>query len=212
MKRRTYKRKTYNKKPTKNIKRYIKKKFDDMVEDKYINNLDLFIPDQVGSAVNLQNLITINQGTAVNQRINDRLRVKKINIKFVVEAGEVSSCVRILVFQWKGFTPPIAGLNILQTFGIPNVVNSPYRWEDLQSKLINVLYDRRFKVSTVQGDAMQLGSISLSSRFVKNIQYETGTNIALNNNLYFYSVSDTPAAIATQPTVSMYAQTIFEDA
>ena len=109
---------------TKNVKNYVDRKFDSMVEDKRIST-DLKVAfGSIGSTWNERTLFQVSQGVKNYERIGNRIRVKSIEIKGVVSQASAESTLdepynvlRIVLGHYRGsvLTPLTAGGATLNT-------------------------------------------------------------------------------------------------
>lgn len=212
--RRKYKKKTATK-VSKPVKKYVSSKvktlIDKAIEDKHHDIRGSMAVTWNGGVPQLIRLTDIAQGVGDGQRIGDAIRVKEIQIKYAAVTSATIEHIRIIIFQWRSFQYPIAGVNVLQIFNQPWTPESAYRFDDMKGKLLNVIYDKRHPIST-NDFSTQLGYAKLDMGFTRNIQYQPATNTEMKNSLWMYAVSSQDNTIFPLPALLYDIRVMYEDA
>jgi hypothetical protein len=153
------------------------------------------------------------QGTAVNQRTGDTVRLCDrlvLNYTTSSQNADVFNTVRVIVFQWipnTALTVPTAA-SILQN---ANNILSPYDFQN--SNQYRILYDAVHLMSgtaagpTSAGNQGFYGELSLS-RALKLLEFATGA-VTGSNQLYLMFLSD--SALLPFPLMNYWVRVFFYD-
>ena len=185
------------------IRRYIN------IEEKYLDTSVSLTPDQSGS---LQCITQIAQGTTMNTRVGNSLRVQRLEIKgrAAVSASVTSySLCRIIVFrdmEGQGTAPTVADL--LETVGGSAAPRQPYDW--LNRKRFSVLYDMLVPLTAISGGQM-VQVFTYSVDLAKHVLYRGTTAAAASDgegSIYIACVSD---EATNTPSVNASCRFTFTD-
>lgn len=213
-KRKFVRRRFYRKKRTvpRNVKRYVKKELRKDVETKYFDSsLSDFATSYSGW---IQPLCNVPQGTTDRSRVGDQLvmRALMLRMHIVMNTGDVTNSVRVIVFQWHpsvALAVPTLSLVLSATYlGTTNAPNAPYTFDYRTN--CTILFDRKLVFSNT-GDLIKSINQKISLKWAKKkCQYVDASATSVSDQLYLAAVSD--SSTATHPLVSSVARLFFDDA
>jgi len=174
-------------------------------------------------------LTAMSQGVTVTTRVGDRVRVKKMQIKYTIVVGatgviagaDAYNVLRVIVFKWKvsnAITAPTTG-NILDAASSATVTNQAYNHDgrgdyhicyDKSHRVFNTPVYNGAAISWQHGDnsAVNTDVITLGSLGKREIAYESNTTTG--DGLYFaLVVSD--SAFLPDPTIEFCSILSFSD-
>nr|UOF80228.1 capsid protein [Cressdnaviricota sp.] len=204
------------------VKKYVAKKLDNAIEDKY-NIIDMTAGGLTSIPSTWVEVNGVNpaQGIAKNQRIGTKIRVKSIEVNAVLAQGSGSvltddpyNIMRIVIGKYTGQTAtPLA------TAGI--TMHQPIKkdWTDARGTLIQKYVDRYVPLevqSTEKGGGDGYTPALKSFRYYKRfknfvITYNDDTNNYPNQRLIMSVISDS-GAVTNPGFVAGYTVVRYEDA
>lgn len=207
---------------SKAVKKYVAKKLDNAIEDKY-NIIDMTAGGLTSIPSTWVEVNGVNpaQGIAKNQRIGTKIRVKSIEVNAVLAQGSGSvltddpyNIMRIVIGKYTGQTAtPLA------TAGI--TMHQPIKkdWSDARGTLIQKYVDRYVPLevqSTEKGGGDGYTPALKSFRYYKRfknfvITYNDDTNNYPNQRLIMSVISDS-GAVTNPGFVAGYTVVRYEDA
>jgi len=192
-------------------KKYVDRKVDEAIEDKY---KILYGFSNVSYNSDIQDITGgIAQGDAYNERSGDRIKLKHIDINFTLYGANDWDFVRVILFQWKFYSAPIEGTNVLNPDykATSHAVLSPYNKDDKFGKAMNIMYDKIHVLGFNKGGpAAKTWKVRLKRYLTKEIQFQTGTATVYKNRLYMLTISNRSAAVV--PVLEYMAEIYYEDA
>lgn len=167
----------------------------------------------------MYNLTSISQGTQDTQRIGDRIQLKSILVRLLLQYNtnpqDRTPLIRIIVFQWKEDNGAVAPLpqNILQsaTGGVPGDVLRPYTLDTNQT--YKVLFDKIFSLSINAGSDTIVSDIYINKKFGKLIEYSNAVTTG-TNQIYLMAVTSDNIGITTLgelPLMTMRSRVRYTD-
>lgn len=210
-------------KPSKAVKKYVKRVMDNDKEDKYLDLAQIIAQataatDTTGSVVLLSGM---SQGLTFATRIGEVINAKSLEFRYDTRhggggAGLVDTMFRIIVFQDRQIrtsTLPLVA-DILETV----VYNSPLNHIMKNASRFNILHDSLHQLSPISSVTGQsessFQSIKKSFKLNNKIVYtNTSTGTERNNVYVMYLSSGTTVGTPTNsPPINFYSRLIFEDA
>lgn len=215
-------RRRYNRKVSRAVKRYVSKKLDNATEDKFnIINMTAGGLTSIPSTWVEVALCNPGQGTAKNQRIGTKIRIKSIEVNAVLSAGanQVVTDDAYNVFRMVVGRYTVQTATPLATAGI--TLNDPIKkdWNNARSTLITKYMDRYIPLTVTStekgagdGYAPGLKLIKFYKRF-KNlvVTYNDDTINYPSSRLLMGFISDS-AAVTNPGFVAGYTLVRYEDA
>lgn len=109
----------------------------------------------VTNVLQFDNLHAIAQGAANNQRIGDKIDIKKLHLRWQVEMSqsEVYTTVRIMVFRWSENSIPVPADILSSTSTVRSYLNTQ------ESHHFKMYYDRIFTLN-IQGNSTMSGQVN----------------------------------------------------
>jgi len=139
------------------------------------------------------------QGDSVNERIGDEFHIR--SIKYTLNCGSPSAAAngvvwRFVVFQWMqyaGVGAPLAG-DVLQTTAAGLAIVSPLQRDNLESRRLVPLYDRRFTTVFNGNNASKSFEVNLFGKRIKRkrIDLAPGTITGEMGDIYWIMFVDSP--------------------
>lgn len=210
--RRRYNRRRYNRRYKSNnsnykmIKRVAQQQINKNLETKWI------LTPQPGGAVPAASPVigafnSPPQGTTVNERTGNDIRVKSLQIKGHFELGAANTnLVRFIVFQWLSKSPSSPVITDILTPSISSMyVNSLY--SKVWGSSFRVLYDRRWQI-TDDNNEIQPFSVKITKFPFRDIEFNPGTTVGYNQ-LYYIYMSDEDL---NSPSIQFQARMNYTDA
>ena len=179
------------------------------IEEKFLDTSVALTPDQSGS---LQCITQLAQGTTMNTRVGNSLKVQRLEIKgrAAVASAVISySLVRIIVFrdmEGQGTAPAVSDL--LETVGSTSAPRQPYDW--LNRKRFAILYDMLVPLTALSG-GQSVHVFTYSVDLGKHVLYRGTTAAAASDgegSIYIACVSD---EATNTPSVNASCRITFTD-
>lgn len=189
---------------SKSVKNYVKKTIASTIEDKYVDSV--YSTYQPTTSYNfLTQLTPPAQGLASNQRIGDKIRPTKIQVKGQMY-GANSHVIRMIIFRWHANTVPV-GTQILD--GVYVTTNrAPFApYADSTRSMYTILKDKMLICSAagVQNVPFQF---TVGRKKLANVEFApasaTGTQL-----IYVLMVQD---GVITLDTIDCVMRLWYEDA
>lgn len=162
----------------------------------------------------------IIQGNADNQRIGDRIRLKKIEINFFISpitaniSGDGTSCRLLLVHDKApvgGYATPTQIMNSSFILSNQNLVNSK-RFTILKDVVHQMTWLGNNAATAVASGPELIGKFVIYPKYEVNYNTTTGiTSAQTNHAFYMMAINDTGGATACC-TLTWTAQTTYTDA
>ena len=191
-------------------KAFVKKAIQKDDETKYLETASTGLSIDYNGTVT--DLSVIAQGTTDGQRIGDKVKLRGIRLQMILNIGDVTQHIRIMIVQFRGNTqtagaPTIGQVLVPTTLGTINAPIANRVWDLTQQ--FNVLYD---KIYTLEGVSKPVVHIrrTISIKYAKRLisYYQALTTGA--NKIYLMMVSDSGAA--THPTAQFQIRLMYDDA
>jgi len=180
------------------------------IEEKFLDVSSSLSPDQNGS---LAALTQLAQGTTMNTRVGNSIRVQRLSImgRVAVNSSVTSfSMVRVLVFrdmEGQGTAPAMS--DVLESVGSTSAPRQPYDW--LNRKRFSIVADWYFPVTVNSGGSTSVREFTLDEPFTKHVLYR-GTSAAAASDgegtIYIGAVSD---EATNTPTVAFTSRITYTD-
>jgi len=201
-KRRFTRKRTFRRKAP-NVRAIVHSILDAQTESKY---LDSTITHSPQSAISIQDVTPIVQGIAADQRIGEHVSPRWYQFNGILQfnISGLFHTVRIMVIQWRedsSLSSPSSSALLEHVTGVETVV-SPLRIAP--NLKFNVLYDRRFHVSSV--DRKQQ-FIKINIPGTKDIEFN-GSATTGRNHIFLCTWSD---AAALLPTLDGFFRMMYKD-
>lgn len=136
-------------------------------------------------------------------RIGDTIRIRSLQFNYTIAIGDTTNFVRLIFFQWKPTTTPVASNILLDTVTSPWL--SPYNHDYRQSFI--VIKDAFHKLDV--NIPVVYNRLMFTQFMLRKIQYVAAT-VTGSNKLYVLLVSDSGAA--AHPVASWSGKFNFTDA
>jgi len=159
-------------------------------------------------------LTSIAQGTTINQRVGDQIRLRGAYLNLTVTAAnaDITNQVRLLFFQWHPNlatgSPVIA--NILQTPTTNGVLSHPnVQFQDQ----FTILFDRLFNLSGVTTAPTANSQHVIREQFILPrrpvVNFMAGSSTNASNTIWYLALSD--SSIAPNPSLTFDLRMMFVD-
>lgn len=164
-----------NGKVSKAVKTYVKKTLKSEIE---IKQIQLAFPASAGLAANQATGATyftpaIAQGVNINQRIGNKVRICKIDVKGYLVNGTATADRNARIIIWRDLRPDGAvttPTSVLVDAGSATSVNSGYNVDFVDR--VKILYDKSFMLNNGGGATDQAGAVKWS--FMKKYSVTSG--------------------------------------
>lgn len=197
-KKRTFARRHFSKRPSKQFTAKVKKVINKVAEKKYFTVIQPSVGvDNTGAFAQLG---AVTQGDTDTTRDGDQLYIRSLQVKGQVTAGDTTNLLRVIIFQWFLPTTPTATDLLLS-----NVVDSP--WNHDNRYLFKVVVDKSYSLATAS-NAAQTINWRISKGFKRKCQFNGGTTIG-TNKFWIFTISDSGGV--PNPSVSYYTKLNFTD-
>lgn len=157
----------------------------------------------VSSTPLILSLIDVGVGDTDLLREGDQLTLKSIHLRGDFLRGDTYNIIRLIIFQWKGDSTPLAADVFEDTSSAGALLYCPIRKDTRQ--LLNCLRDDMYYVNSTQNEN-QLYKYYINKGFTRKIVYQGGTTIA-SNKIYLAAVSD--STVASHPNLAYYSNINF---
>lgn len=200
-------RKRYRKKSTKApkaFKRYVKRQISKSVENKYITTY--VSGTGVINSGNVFPLITISQGLTDQNRIGDRVTMKRLTFRYNISTGDSTNQVRVIIFQYKAVNFLSLTPSVVLNGSSPTYL-SQYNWDGRSQ--FAVLYDKTHAVNTDLPSRTFVGRAKMKWA-KRQIMFQAGSSTVAANSLFLLMISDSSAT--PHPTIDGEFNFFFTDA
>lgn len=206
MKRKTYtKRRARAPKVTPAIKKYVSKKLDQRIEDKYQELYASGGQDINGSLQDLTSGITVGTGDTGN-RIGDSIRYKYLLVDYAFELADTFNLCRVIIFQW--LSSSSAGVSsVLSQTGTTYAPQGYYQHDNMNAGMFKIMYDDKINLNA--GYPVHRRTLTLRNFKLKKVQFSAGGSTLIKGGLYALFVSDSGAV--SHPVATITSRIVYED-
>lgn len=163
------------------------------------------------------NLTTIGSGSTVNARTGDKIRVKSVELRYILQVSSSTSTnyVRVIMFQWHPMSTAVAPLpaSVLQVTGAPTSGGVLSAYSVANFKDYTILYDKTHAL--VGSSDTQISwpvhfMFTGAKFFDREIHFAAGSSTVMKNGIYLMAISDDGAA--PYPNFTCYSRVRYTDA
>lgn len=169
--------------------------------------------DHTAGSINIDTTGTIAQvatptlGTSVNERTGNEIRIRSIQFKGSVVAGDATNFVRFIIFQWKSRSPTAPVITDI----LDSTVGGLY-YNNLYNKTLGssfkILYDKMWAVNSDGNDNRPFHAL-ITKGFDRRCEFNSGTTLG-HNTIWWLAVSD--SAIGDHPQMNFALRMNYNDA
>jgi hypothetical protein len=187
------------------VRQMIQSSIEQVVEQKVTYTRQQGSVDFAGITLDLTAGLTRGDG-AMDEFTGNIIRPESLKILASWSTGQSHTTARIIVFQWKDASVPVAP-GILQYTGASNAPFSPLFWTNVP--LIHVLYDELTTIFPVAG-SFAATNLVINITKMRPISYPVGGTIPQKNGLYMCAITDD--GIIAYPQLTFISELRFTDA
>lgn len=187
-----FKKKTnFDKKVEKVARQVVAQELADELELKFydISGIGLPVTDVAGQVLPLTQALT--KGTAINERIGNKINVKSLFVRLQVQANATASynSVRLMVIRWMSAGTPVIG-SILLSSGLPSTMRHLAQLNYSSKPNYQVKYDQTFLLADTAN--LDIPAIQIDKFFIKRFGdvHWDDANSPIKGQLYLMAISD----------------------
>jgi len=211
-------RRRYNRRPMKKqTTKAIARKEAVKVLNKNIELKKAYVPNFASNTVDYTGeshpLYPTLQGDSDQEYIGQKILIKSIHVRGMLECADAWNSLRVVIVQWKGAAPntTVAGGNASEVLYIPSANFTSYLqdYDDQRRQRFRVLFDKTYTVVLNQSNIIKNFEIKLKPKLRPTHYYDSG-GIVQDGAVRMYLISD--SSNITAPIVNMQGVVYYQDA
>lgn len=163
----------------------------------------------IGVSPTVSLLTLIPQGSSVNQRTGDRVKVQHLELRYRIVYGDNYNYFRVIIFQWHPVSVPLAS-DILNS-GVSGDIDPTSMYNPQNSQQYSIILDKQYDMTNGSSTSIYAHNYSATLRrgYQKLMTFSTTAGVTSTNCFYMLAFSDSIAV--AHPAISLALRTVYTD-